>query len=113
MRCLHKTFYGTRYQSATKTVYPIATSFEWLGVNPPEEAIFGHYVSLMGKPQVRSASINWTQLGYQEQDLCELENPFEEDEIKKVIMQLPAEKAPDPDGFIGRFYKKMLADYLF
>jgi hypothetical protein len=71
-----------------------------------EEAIFDHFVSLMGKTQVRSASINWTQLGYQEQDLGELENPFEEDEIEKVIMQLPAEKAPGPDGFIGGFYKK-------
>jgi hypothetical protein len=55
---------------------------------------------------VRTQGLNWANLGYQPTDLSELENPFEENEIKKVIMQLPAEKSPGPDGFIGIFYKK-------
>lgn len=38
--------------------------------------------------------------------LQELEDPFEEEEIKKIIMHLPNEKVPGPDGFIGLFYKK-------
>lgn len=45
-------------------------------------------------------------MGYQAHDLAELERPFEQDEIKKVVMSMPAEKAPGPDGFIGLFYKK-------
>lgn len=35
-----------------------------------------------------------------------MENIFEEGEIKRIVMQMPAEKAPGPDGFIGLFYKK-------
>jgi hypothetical protein len=31
--------------------------------------------------------------------------PFTEDEIKNTIWQVPGEKAPGPDGFIGTFYK--------
>jgi hypothetical protein len=34
------------------------------------------------------------------------EDPFEADEIKKVILQMQAEKSPGPDGFIGLFYEK-------
>jgi hypothetical protein len=60
----------------------------------------------MGKTQERSSSLNWEHLSYQQQDLSELENPFDEDEIKKIIMQLSNEKAPGPDGFIGLFSKK-------
>jgi hypothetical protein len=71
-----------------------------------EEAIYEHFVDLLGKTQVRTQGLNWANLGYQPTDLSELENPFEENEIKKVIMQLPAEKSPGPDGFIGIFYKK-------
>jgi hypothetical protein len=47
--------------------------------------------------------LEWANLGYQQYDLEELEDPFEEDDIRKVIMQLPNEKAQGPDGFIGLF----------
>jgi hypothetical protein len=47
--------------------------------------------------------LEWPNLGYQQHELGELEDPFEKDEIKKVIMQLPNEKVTGPDGFIGLF----------
>lgn len=31
--------------------------------------------------------------------------PFTEEEVTRVIMDMPGEKAPGPDGYIGRFYK--------
>jgi hypothetical protein len=68
--------------------------------------VFNHFVSLLGRTQTRSVALNWSHLGYERQDLSNLEDLFEEDEIKKVIMQLPNEKAPGPDGFIGLFYSK-------
>jgi len=38
--------------------------------------------------------------------LSELEDPFEDEEIKNMVLHLPAEKSPGPDGFIGLIYKK-------
>jgi hypothetical protein len=55
---------------------------------------------------VRKASLNWNNLGYIQQDLSELEDPFAPEEIKQTITSLPHEKAPSPDSFIGLFYKK-------
>jgi len=38
-------------------------------------------------------------------DLSELEAPFSEEEVWATIRSLPADRAPGPDGFTGRFYK--------
>jgi hypothetical protein len=45
-------------------------------------------------------------LGYPPHDLTELEEPFNEAEIKKTVLHMPSEKASGPDGFLGLFYKK-------
>jgi hypothetical protein len=71
-----------------------------------EEVVFNHFVNLLGQTQVRTAGLNWNNLGYVREDLSELEDPFEPEEIKQTIMSLPSEKASGPDGFIGLFYKK-------
>lgn len=71
-----------------------------------EEIIYNHFVELLGAPQVTMQSLNWTNLGYQPHNLVELESPFKSEEIERVIMGMPAEKAPGPDGFIRVFYKK-------
>lgn len=39
-------------------------------------------------------------------DLEDLDAPFTEQEIHAVVKEMPLEKAPGPDGFIGAFYKK-------
>jgi len=38
-------------------------------------------------------------------DLEDLDVPFTEVEIESAIKEMPSEKAPGPDGFIGLFYK--------
>jgi hypothetical protein len=78
-----------------------------------EEVMFNHFVNLLGQTQARAASLNWEHLGYEHHDLSELEDLFEEEEINKVIMHRPNEKAPGPDSFIGLFYKKMLGNHPF
>jgi hypothetical protein len=71
-----------------------------------EEMVYNHFVNLMGKTQTRTASLHWAHFGYQQHNLQDLEDQFDEEEIKKIIMRLPNEKAPGPDGFIRLFYKK-------
>ena len=45
-------------------------------------------------------------LGLEAVDLQELDDIFTEEEIWNVIKELPADRAPGPDGFIGIFYQK-------
>jgi hypothetical protein len=39
-------------------------------------------------------------------DLSSLDSPFTEEEIRRAISLMPQDKAPDPDGFTGHFFKK-------
>jgi hypothetical protein len=43
-------------------------------------------------------------LGWLPKDLSHFDLPFSEEEIQKVIMEAPKEKAPDLDGFIVLFF---------
>jgi len=68
--------------------------------------IHNHFSSIMGTPSTRSKAINWNELGYTHHDLEDLDAPFTDQEIEAVIKDMPMEKAPGPDGFIGSFYKR-------
>jgi hypothetical protein len=39
-------------------------------------------------------------------DLTDLDADINEEELHIAIKQMPTEKAPGPDGYIGAFYKK-------
>jgi hypothetical protein len=113
MRALtcHATCAGSRKKKLFIPALITLDSSTVTGHQQKEEVVFDHFVKLMGTPQRRTRSLNWANLGYQAHDLSELEAPFEESEIKKTIIQLPGEKSPGLDGFIGLFYKKMLAHH--
>lgn len=70
--------------------------------------VYNHYAQVMGTPTTRTKAINWQELGYEHHDLedLDLDAPFTEEEIASVVKEMPPEKAPGPDGFIGMFYKK-------
>uniref|UniRef100_A0A8R7R7J4 Reverse transcriptase domain-containing protein n=1 Tax=Triticum urartu TaxID=4572 RepID=A0A8R7R7J4_TRIUA len=50
--------------------------------------------------------MNWNLLQHPSADLQHLETQFNEDEIKAAVFYLHDEKAPGPDGFIGKFFKR-------
>jgi hypothetical protein len=60
----------------------------------------------LGRPEARSRSINFHELGILPLDLSDLEHPWTVDEIWAAIKSMPADKAPGPDGFSLLFYQK-------
>jgi len=67
---------------------------------------FNHFAKVLGTSSVRTKAIDWGELGYQRHDLQDLDAPFTAQEVETVVKNMPSEKAPGPDGFIGGFYKK-------
>jgi len=53
----------------------------------------------------RDQTINLDELHITAHELGQLDAPFSEDEVRRTIRQLPSNKAPRPDGFIGQFYQ--------
>jgi hypothetical protein len=53
----------------------------------------------------RECTLDWNNLQIQRHDLSLLDQGVMEEEIHQAVMQIPAEKAPGPDDFIGDFYK--------
>ena len=54
---------------------------------------------------MRKKTKNFPKLNQEE--LENLNRPITSTEIETVIRSLPANKSPDPDGFIAEFYQKI------
>lgn len=70
------------------------------------QALYDHYNSILGSSFERTRRIHLNAIGLPSLDLSDLEVLFSEEEVRAVVMDLPNDKAPGPDGFIGLFYKK-------
>ena len=68
-------------------------------------AIFDFYSNLIGADSDRDRTIDLDHLALPSHDLEALDMPFTEEEVWHTIKILPSDKAPGPDGFMGRFYK--------
>ena len=75
------------------------------------QAAYDHFNSVLGEAFARTRRLNLEALGLPSLGIDVLENVFTEDEIKGVIMSMPNDKAPGPDGFTGIFYKKNLGNH--
>jgi hypothetical protein len=69
------------------------------------QAAHSHFSNLFGPPPPRTHTLNWELLNIQQHDLHHLEEEFLFEELYAAIQDLPSEKAPGPDGFIGVFFK--------
>jgi hypothetical protein len=70
-----------------------------------EDAFFQAYMNLLGTIENREAEFDLSALGLRTLDLSDLDNLFSEDEVWAVIKELPKDRSPGPDGFIGSFYQ--------
>jgi hypothetical protein len=67
--------------------------------------IKGFFDNLLGAAPSPLATIDWSALGIPQLDLSELDVPFTADEVRQAIADLPADRAPGPDGFSRGFFK--------
>jgi hypothetical protein len=70
------------------------------------KSLYEYYNSILGSNFERSRRINLDAIGLPSLELGGLEAFFTEEEVHAVVMDLPNDKAPGPDGFTGIFYKK-------
>jgi hypothetical protein len=69
------------------------------------EALFNHFVAILGQPFQRRQNIDLQAIGIPSTVFQQLDGLFSEQEVWETISELPADKAPGPDGFSGLFYK--------
>ena len=69
-----------------------------------EEIFFQTYKNLLGSARGRANTIDLEFLGIQPVDLLDQDAYFTEEEVLATIKDMPADRAPGPDGFIGLFF---------
>jgi hypothetical protein len=70
-----------------------------------ETAIRDHFKGVFGQPGSGAHTIDFQAIGISPQDFSALDLPFSEEEVERVVREMPADRAPGPDGFTGAFYK--------
>lgn len=78
------------------------------GVTEEDKLDMAHdyFCSIMGSLSPPSAALDLGRLGLPSLDLSELEVEITEDEAKKVMLEMPVDRAPGPDGFGAAFYRR-------
>lgn len=61
---------------------------------------------MLGMAHQRGHTLDLQFLGLDELDLSDLEAIFTEEVVWNVIKEIPPDRAPGPDGFIGIFHHK-------
>jgi hypothetical protein len=69
------------------------------------QVVDGHFHAILGSAPMAYVTFDWESLGMPSLDLSALDADFTLDEIHDAVKNLPADKAPSPDGFISNFFK--------
>ena len=87
-------------------IFKLHRNHGWVTSHEDKQAVAQqHFSSVMGHGPARTVSFNWESLVLPSPVLVGLDDPISEEEVKAAIMALPSDKAPGPDGFIGKFFK--------
>jgi hypothetical protein len=70
-----------------------------------EQAMYDHFSRVFGTAVHSGMTLNFDSLAVPLLSLEELDANITEDETTRAIQELPADRAPGPDGFTGAFYK--------
>jgi hypothetical protein len=70
-----------------------------------EKLVFDHFSQALGRPPPRQLDFNWAVINPTLHSLEDLGLPFSELEIKEAIDDMPADKAPGPDGYSIAFFR--------
>jgi hypothetical protein len=73
------------------------------------EAFSDAYADLLGTARTRLHTIDMDAIGMQPLELHDMELLFTEREVWDTVRELPADRAPGPDGFTGAFYQRAWA----
>jgi hypothetical protein len=71
-----------------------------------EEIVHNHFKSVIERGEPRSHDFNLDELHFEDPKLQSLGDPFTEEEVRNAINQMPEDKVPRLDGFMGAFFKK-------
>ncbi|WVZ92927.1 hypothetical protein U9M48_038957 [Paspalum notatum var. saurae] len=70
-----------------------------------EQMLHDHFLRVFATAPARPHGLDLAAIGYVPADLPSIDGPFTEEEVWCAIKELPADRAPRPDGFTGAFYK--------
>lgn len=72
------------------------------------QEVFHHFSTHFGRPAPRKFTLfNSEEIDLGRRGLRHLEDDFTEEEVYAAIQDIAIDKAPDPDGFIGIFSRKV------
>ena len=71
--------------------------------------MYNYYNGILRTPFTRTHRINLAQLSLPQLDLSALAKPFTLQEVARVVMESPSDRAPSPDGFGAGFIKAVWA----
>jgi hypothetical protein len=69
------------------------------------QALFAHFSAVFGTATAGRTTLNFDALGIQPLPLLELDADFTPEEVWAAIKEMPADRAPGPDGYTGAFYE--------
>jgi hypothetical protein len=70
-----------------------------------ERGMFDHFAGVFGSAFDSGTTINFHAIGIEPLPLDDLDADISTEEVWAAIREMPADRAPGPDGFTGQFYK--------